>query len=244
MIHCKTNVQQTLMALDSVNNVFGRTLTSENWQEWTAGGSSGGGGILVKMRGSVMGVGTDVGGSIRIPTACNGIIGFKPSLARVPAGRQESGQLPAAGMVGLESCVGPIALCLDDVAVFMEAVEAAKMWEIDAAIVPGRWWSRCDGSVGRAQGRRPVIGVAWRHGSVERLPPVRKVLELVRDKLRAKEVDVVDADAKGFNDCQGLANKFFGVEGGNHMLIIVESRGTSHPMAGVTNEAKNASERG
>jgi len=59
----------------------------------------------------------------------------------------------AAGMVGLESCAGHIARCLDDVAVFMEAVEAAKMREIDAAIVPGRWWSRCDGSVGRAQGR-------------------------------------------------------------------------------------------
>jgi len=116
-------------------------------------------GVLVKMRGSVMGVGMDAGGDIPIPAACNGTIGFKPSLGRVPAGRQESGQLPAAGMVGLESCVGPIALCLDDVAVFMEAVEAAKMWEIDAAIVPGRWWSRCDGSVGRAQGRGAAIGV-------------------------------------------------------------------------------------
>lgn len=147
------------MALDSVNNVFGRTLTSENRQEWTEGGSSGGEGVLVQMRGSVMGVGMDVGGSIRIPAACNGTIGFKPSLGRVPAGGKESGQLPAAGKVGLESCAGHIARCLDDVAMFMEAVEAAKMWEIDAAIVLGRWWSRCDGSVGRAQSRGAAIGV-------------------------------------------------------------------------------------
>jgi len=60
---------------------------------------------------------------------------------------------------------------------------------------------------------------------VEPLPPVRKVLELVRDKLRAKEVEIVDVDAKGFNDCQGLANKFFEVERGNHMLNIIESTG-------------------
>ena len=79
---------------------------------------------------------------------------------------------------------------------------------------------------------------------MEPLQLVRRVLEEVKDELRAKEFDIVDVDAKGFNDCQRLANKFFGVEGGNHMLIIVESRGASHPMAGVTNEAKNASERG
>ncbi len=112
MIHCKTNVPQTLMALDSVNNVFGRTLTSKNRQEWTEGGSLGGEGVLVKMRVSVMGVGMDVGGSIRIPAACNGTIGFKPSLGRVPAGGKESGQLPAAGKVGLESCAGPIAVSM------------------------------------------------------------------------------------------------------------------------------------
>jgi len=63
---------------------------------------------------------------------------------------------------GWEGWVGVVCwpyCCLDDAAVFMEAVEAAKMWEIDAAIVPGRWWSRCDGSVGRAQGRGAAIGV-------------------------------------------------------------------------------------
>jgi amidase len=58
---------------------------------------------------------------------------------------------------------------------------------------------------------------------VEPLPPVRKVLEEVKDELRAKEVEIVDVDAKGFNDCQGLANKFFGVERGDHMLNIIES---------------------
>lgn len=64
VLYCKTNVPQTLMALDSHNNVFGRTLNPRNLMV-TAGGSSGGEGALVAMRGSVLGVGTDVGGSIR-----------------------------------------------------------------------------------------------------------------------------------------------------------------------------------
>lgn len=80
VVYCKTNVPQTLMAsctilhtafpvqvanslqtTDSHNNVFGRTLNPLN-TSLTAGGSSGGEGALVAMRGSPLGVGTDVGG--------------------------------------------------------------------------------------------------------------------------------------------------------------------------------------
>lgn len=50
------------MALDSHNNVFGRTLNPAH-HELTAGGSSGGEGALIAMRGSILGIGTDVGGT-------------------------------------------------------------------------------------------------------------------------------------------------------------------------------------
>lgn len=70
VLYCKTNVPQTLMALDSHNNVFGRTINPLNTAV-TAGGSSGGEGALIAMRGSILGVGTDVGGSIRIPAMCD-----------------------------------------------------------------------------------------------------------------------------------------------------------------------------
>ena len=61
VLYCKTNVPQTMMALDSHNNVFGRTMNPAN-RQLTAGGSSGGEGALIAMRGSILGVGTDVGG--------------------------------------------------------------------------------------------------------------------------------------------------------------------------------------
>lgn len=56
VLYVKTNVPATLMALDSHNNVFGRTLNPAN-RQLTAGGSSGGEGALIAMRGSILGIG-------------------------------------------------------------------------------------------------------------------------------------------------------------------------------------------
>lgn len=66
ILYCKTNIPQTMMSADSDNNVFGKVLNPYKLN-LGAGGSSGGEGALVAMRGSVLGVGTDIGGSIRIP---------------------------------------------------------------------------------------------------------------------------------------------------------------------------------
>lgn len=48
--------------------------------EYTPGGSTGGEGTLLALNGSVVGWGTDIGGSIRIPSHMNGLWGFKPSV--------------------------------------------------------------------------------------------------------------------------------------------------------------------
>jgi amidase len=79
VLYCKTNVPQSIMTGDSDNNVFGRTLNPRN-TKLTAGGSTGGEGALIALRGSVLGVGTDIGGSIRVPSLCNGLYGFRPSV--------------------------------------------------------------------------------------------------------------------------------------------------------------------
>lgn len=49
--------------------------------EYTPGGSSGGEGALLAMEGSILGWGTDIGGSIRVPSHLNGLWGFKPSVS-------------------------------------------------------------------------------------------------------------------------------------------------------------------
>jgi len=87
VLYVKTNIPQTMMTADSDNNVFGRTLNPTNLS-LTAGGSTGGEGALLKIRGSVLGCGTDIAGSVRLPAICNGIFGFKPTAQRIPFARK------------------------------------------------------------------------------------------------------------------------------------------------------------
>lgn len=77
----KTNVPQTLMTFESVNPVFGRTLNPYS-QNHTSGGSSGGEGAILACDGSAAGLGTDIAGSLRIPSHHSGIYTIKPSPGR------------------------------------------------------------------------------------------------------------------------------------------------------------------
>lgn len=68
---------------DSYNHVFGQSLNGLN-NQLISGGSSGGEGALVSVGGSVVGIGTDIGGSIRIPANLQGLYSICPSTGRVP----------------------------------------------------------------------------------------------------------------------------------------------------------------
>jgi amidase len=82
IFYCKTNQPQTIMHLETTSH-YGRTLNPFNIQ-LSAGGSSGGEAALVAMKGSVLGVGTDIGGSIRGPAAFCGVYGYKSTSYMLP----------------------------------------------------------------------------------------------------------------------------------------------------------------
>jgi hypothetical protein len=66
----RTNVPQLCMLPESFNAIYGTTRNPYD-EARTSGGSSGGEGALVAARGSPLGLGTDIGGSIRIPCVCS-----------------------------------------------------------------------------------------------------------------------------------------------------------------------------
>jgi len=86
-----TNISELCMWMESANTVYGRTHNPYDPRR-TVGGSSGGEGAIVGAGASPFGLGSDIGGSIRMPAFFNGVFGHKPTGGLVPG----SGQFPMA----------------------------------------------------------------------------------------------------------------------------------------------------
>jgi len=221
VLYCKTNVPLTLMALDSHNNVFGRTLNPAD-RRLTAGGSSGGEGTLVAFRGSILGVGTDVGGSIRIPAMIHGLYGLKPSHGRVPyAGQESGGSKPGAEQMSIRPSAGPLAHSMRDCSLLMQAISDLKAWEWDPEVVPLLWSPP-------APRQRPFrIGVVRSDGVARPLPVIDQFLSETAKRLaQSGQVEIVEVNiAPLLSRCQSLINKIFSVDGGNTMFDLLEETG-------------------
>ncbi len=78
---CITNVPQTMMAMQCSNPCYGSTGNAID-PEREAGGSSGGEGSLIGSGGCLLGLGSDVGGSLRNPAIFNGVYALRPTHGR------------------------------------------------------------------------------------------------------------------------------------------------------------------
>src|SRR3954452_22424258 len=85
-----TNTSEATMWIESSNRLYGRTNNAYHPKR-TAGGSSGGEGAAIGAGFAPIGLGSDIGGSIRLPAFFNGVFGHKPSPGIIPC----SGHFPA-----------------------------------------------------------------------------------------------------------------------------------------------------
>jgi amidase len=149
----KTNVSELLGDVQCDNPVFGRA--NNPWDVTrTPGGSSGGAAAAVAAGLTPLDIGSDIGGSIRIPAHCCGVYGFKPTEHAVSnAGHIPDlpGQ-PRAARV-MNAC-GPLARSLDDLQGAYGLIAGPAPRELDTDVVP-RWTS----DVPRFNGRE--VRVAW-----------------------------------------------------------------------------------
>ena len=132
-----TNVPEFLMAYETDNSLYGRT--NNPWDlTRTPGGSSGGEVAAIAAGCSAGGVGSDGGGSIRIPAHFVGICGLKPTPGRIPS----TGHYPAsAGPFAQLGVVGPMARMVADVAQLFEVMAGLDLQDPASAPVPLRKWS-------------------------------------------------------------------------------------------------------
>lgn len=150
----KTNTPEFGHKAVTDNPLFG--ITRNPWRlDRTAGGSSGGAGAAVAAGLGPLALGTDGGGSIRIPASFTGIYGLKPSFGRVPEGR---------GFAGWEtlSVLGPMTRTVRDAALMLDVLAGPD--DRDPASLPaaaGSFLAACDGPIqGWSVAWTPDLGYA------------------------------------------------------------------------------------
>jgi fatty acid amide hydrolase 2 len=115
---CVSNVSELMMWMETSNKIFGRTNNPYDPSR-IVGGSSGGEGALVGAGASPIGLGGDIGGSIRMPAFFNGVFGHKPTGGMVPA----TGHWPMAENDARRYLTtGPIARRAEDLMPFLRAI--------------------------------------------------------------------------------------------------------------------------
>nr|XP_033772404.1 fatty-acid amide hydrolase 1-like isoform X2 [Geotrypetes seraphini] len=128
----KTNVPQSLLSYDCSNLIFGQTLNPRS-HEKTSGGSSGGEAALIAGGGSVLGLGTDIAGSLRFPGAFCGICSLKPTGNRLS---RRGIQSSIMGQKTVSVAVGPMARDVDSLALCMKALLCDHMFCLDPTVPP------------------------------------------------------------------------------------------------------------
>lgn len=177
VFYCKTNQPQAIMHLETVSP-YGRALNPYN-VGLSAGGSSGGEGALLAMRGSVLGVGSDIGGSIRGPAGFCGVYGFKPTSLLLPSqGFSHGGN---AGELTVLATCGPMAVSARDLDLMMRGVLGEKPFLREPSLVPLPWTGFT-----KTWEKKPLkVGFMMDDGVIQPQPPVVRGLEWARAKLSA-----------------------------------------------------------
>ncbi|KFO89350.1 Fatty-acid amide hydrolase 1, partial [Buceros rhinoceros silvestris] len=135
-----TNVPQSLYNYDCGNPIFGQTLNPFNHQK-SPGGSSGGEGALIAGGVPILGIGSDTGGSIRLPSSFCGLCGLKPTAERL---RWVLGVCHTL-LLNVDVCshptpvpcaLGPMARDVDSLALCMKALLCQEMFQLDPTVPP------------------------------------------------------------------------------------------------------------
>ncbi|NXC69868.1 VDHAP protein, partial [Anhinga anhinga] len=127
----KTNIPQTMINYDCSNLIFGQTLNPLNHQK-SPGGSSGGEGALIAGGGSILGIGSDVAGSIRLPSSFCGLCGLKPTGNRISPYACSSRTF----VLAVTGTLGPMARDVDSLALCMKALLCDEMFQLDPTVPP------------------------------------------------------------------------------------------------------------
>jgi Asp-tRNA(Asn)/Glu-tRNA(Gln) amidotransferase A subunit family amidase len=193
-----TNTPEMLMAWETDNLLYGRT--NNPWDlTRTPGGSSGGEAAAIAAAMSAGGVGSDGGGSIRVPAHFSGICGLKPTPGRIPS----TGHFPvSAGPFALIGVVGPMARTVGDLRLLFEAMQGPDIGDTCAAPVSVRWPSS-------AEMKKLKVGYFEDDGRTPVVPEIRAGVRSAAKVLQDAGFAVEPFRPEGLEEARQLWRKFF-----------------------------------
>jgi amidase len=198
-----TNSPELLMAWETDNLLNGRTNNPWDLQR-TPGGSSGGEAAAIAAGMSAGGVGSDGGGSIRVPAHFSGICGLKPTPGRIPA----TGHHPvSAGPFALIGVVGPMARTVADLKVLFEVMQGPDVGDACAAPVPVRWPKE-------DEVRKLRVGYFEDDGRTPVTAETRAAVRAAAEALRSAGFKVEPFQPEGLEQARQLWHTLFVVAGG------------------------------
>src|SRR5262249_46702673 len=192
----KTNTPELLSGYESDNLITGRS--NNPWDlSRTPGGSSGGEAAAIAAFCSPGGIGTDGGGSIRVPAHFCGIAGLKPTPGRIPTG----GHFPAMGYPGgLTGVAGPMARTAEDLRLLFSVLASYDPQDPFSVPVPLR----------RAEFQRLRVGVWEQFYAVPVDPEIREVVRRAAALLEGTFFDVDEWAPSGIERAPNLWAFLFG----------------------------------
>ncbi|HEY9204975.1 MAG TPA: amidase [Candidatus Methanoperedens sp.] len=216
----KTNLPELGLAFESDNLVYGCTLNPYDLSR-TPGGSSGGEAAIIAACGSPLGLGNDMGGSIRLPSHFCGIAGIKPTAGRVPLTGHFP--LPFGHLIPLWQA-GPMARFVEDLILTLPII-AGVDWR-DPAVIPMPF-----GDPGEVELNNLRAAFYTDNGI---MPPTPEIVEVVRKTAQVLSdagMVVTEAMPDGIEHSFELFNALFEADGGDDLEKVLEGAGTAemHP---------------
>ncbi|HVW26857.1 MAG TPA: amidase family protein [Polyangiaceae bacterium] len=205
----KTNVAQLLMFVETDNPVYGRTNNPWNLAR-SPGGSSGGEGAIIAAMGSPLGLGTDIGGSCRIPAAACGVVGFKPTAGRLPdLGR---GSMPI-GELAIPSQVGVLARRVEDVALALQVANGGSSPDADR---------RPLGDPAAVDVSKLTVGYYVDDGFLSPCSAAVRAVHEARNALERRGAKVVPFTPPALTSALALFHEILAADGGRGMLRFLD----------------------
>ncbi|KAF2110166.1 amidase signature domain-containing protein [Lophiotrema nucula] len=222
VLYVRTTQPQTLMHLETSSNYYGVTVNPFN-RNLSSGGSSGGEGALVGIRGSCLGIGTDIGGSIRSPAANNGVYGLRPTSYRLP---MEGLSATMLGQEQIVPVIGPISTSLEGVKLFMKTLINAKPWIREPSLLPFPWRTESLLPTDPDGTKTLKIAIIWDDGVVRPHPPVTRALRTVAEKLKAVPgITVIDWEPYQHDYAWTIISSLYFCDGGSEEKAAISSSG-------------------